>query len=236
MPRGTLIWAILLLLATVAFGVSPWLLPGFNGFEADQFPIPQDTPPDQPEGYAFAIWGVIYLWLVVHAVFGLLKRRNEPDWQASRPALTLSVAVGAAWLPVAVIAPLAATILIWIMLAGALKALATAPALDRWYARAPIGFYAGWLTAAASVALGFVLGGYGILSPLAAAYLSLALALIIGIGVLLALPDIAEYGLSLAWALVAVAVQNGTNAPAVTGIAAAGALMSVALAWRSSAR
>ena len=41
-----------------------------------------------PAGYAFAIWGVIYAWLVVSAVYGVIWRREAKDWEAMRPALT----------------------------------------------------------------------------------------------------------------------------------------------------
>ena len=40
------------------FAVSPLFTQGFNGFEPDQFPVPQDDPPVQPAGYAFSIWGL----------------------------------------------------------------------------------------------------------------------------------------------------------------------------------
>ena len=52
------------------FAASPFLSEGFNGFAPDQFPVPQDDPPVQPAGYAFSIWGVIYLWLIVGTGFG----------------------------------------------------------------------------------------------------------------------------------------------------------------------
>ncbi len=235
MSRGQ-VWAGLVLLTGLAFAVSPWLVPGFNGFEPDQFPVPQDNPPVQPAGYAFAIWGVIYVWLLVSAVFGLVSRADAPDWQDMRPALTVSLAVGATWLAVATQNPLGATVLIWVMLISALVALARAPRLDRWYARGPIALYAGWLTAASSVAVGFVLGGYDILPPQVAALVSLNLAIVIGFVTLFLIPNIAEYGVSLAWALVGVIVNNGADAPIVTAFAAGGALFALALGLRSALR
>lgn len=56
--------AVLTFVATLAFAGSPFLSSGFNGFAADQFPVPQIGAPIQPAGYAFSIWGVIYLWLI----------------------------------------------------------------------------------------------------------------------------------------------------------------------------
>ena len=66
--------ALLVLIATLAFAVSPVFVPGFGGYEPAQFPNPIEAPVVQPAGYAFSIWGVIYLWLLVSASFGLWKR------------------------------------------------------------------------------------------------------------------------------------------------------------------
>jgi|GEM_PF-5700137 len=65
------------LIATLAFVLSPLVTEPFSGFERDQFPIPQIDPPVQPAGYAFGIWGLIYLWLVVSAIYGAAARRDD---------------------------------------------------------------------------------------------------------------------------------------------------------------
>ena len=111
--------SLLTLLAALAFALSPLLSSGFNGFAPDQFPVPQTNPPVQPAGYAFAIWGLIYLWLIAGAIFGIWDRATDPDWEPMRPALIISLVIGAAWIPVAQISPIGATILIWAMLATA---------------------------------------------------------------------------------------------------------------------
>ena len=61
--------AILVLTAAIAFAVSPLMVPGFNGFEPGQFPVPQEDPPAQPAGWAFSIWLLIYVWLIAGAGF-----------------------------------------------------------------------------------------------------------------------------------------------------------------------
>ena len=63
--------AILSVVLCITFAGSTLVVPDFGGFDADQFPVPQDNPPVQPAGYAFAIWGVIYLWLIAGMAFGL---------------------------------------------------------------------------------------------------------------------------------------------------------------------
>ncbi len=217
------VWAVLAAVAAVAFAASPWLVPGFNGFEADQFPVPQDDPPVQPAGYAFAIWGLIYLWLIVGTVFGLVRRADDADWAAMRPPLVGSMVLGAAWLPVAKVSPVAATVMIWAMWGGAILSLFRVGDTDRWLQQAPVAIYAGWLTAAASVSIGFLLGGYGGLDQTIAALIALAIALGIALAAQYALHRAPEYGLTVIWALIAVIVANTQplNA-AVAGLALIG--------------
>ena len=133
----------------------------------------------QPAGYAFAIWGVIYLWLVAGSVFGLMKRRNDLGWQGMRAPLCVSLAIGTVWLPVAVHSALWAAVLIWFMLIPALVALSRAPASDKGWAVLPLGLYAGWLSAASCVALGLVTAGWGLLSQDIAAFAFVFLALVL---------------------------------------------------------
>lgn len=222
--------AILVALAALAFAVSPWLVPGFNGFEADQFPVPQVDPPVQPAGYAFAIWGLIYAWLVIGCAFGLVRRANDPDWAAMRPPLAVSLGVGALWLPVAQVSPALATLLIWVMLAGALRALFRVGDTDRWLQLTPVAIYAGWLTAASCVALGLMLAGYGLLGPTQSALAALGIALVIAVATQYALHRAPEYGLTVIWALVGVIVANTQplNA-AVAGLALLGIIVILGL-------
>ncbi|WP_425070741.1 hypothetical protein [Sagittula sp. S175] len=222
-PTKNRLWAYGLVLATAAFIGSYFVVPGFNGFEPTQFPKVIEEPPVQPSGYAFAIWGMIYVWLVIAAVFGALKRPEDPDWAAYRPWMVLSLGIGATWLPVASVSPLLAMALIFGMLAAALKAVFRLGVTDRWLQQAPVAIYAGWLTAAACVALGVLLGGYNILPPTPAALISLILALLIALTVQYRLHRAPEYGLTVIWALVGVIVQNtGPLNAAVVGLCVIG--------------
>src|SRR5690554_8215571 len=90
--------AIVVLVATLTFAFSPQMTSGFNGFTGDQFPVPQDNPPVQPAGYAFSIWDVIYLWLIIGAVYGLWRAADDPNWQVMRPALAISQNIGTFWI------------------------------------------------------------------------------------------------------------------------------------------
>jgi len=114
--------AIVLLLATLAFGVAPFVTPPFTGYDPGLFPIRIERPSIQPAGYAFSIWGVIYLWLIAHAVYGVWKRAENPAWDVVRIPLTVAVGVGAVWLSIAGVSPVWGTVTIWIMAAGAILA------------------------------------------------------------------------------------------------------------------
>lgn len=220
-----------LLVASIAFATAPFWSGGFAGFESDQFPVPQIDPPVQPAGYAFSIWGVIYLWLIGSAAYGFLRHSTTSDWSRYRWPLIVSLAVGATWLSVAQASPVWATVLIWLMLATALLALKNSPREAFWGARYSVELYAGWLTAASSVSIGLVGAGYGI-GPGAEgwALIALGIATCIAVAVLISTRPAPVYAFGVAWALVAVVVANASTAPYVATAAGAGCLLVVGLA------
>ncbi len=223
----------LLLLATLAFVASPFLVRNFAGYDPALFPVPVDRPLIQPAGYAFAIWSVIYLWLVVHAGFGLLARADDAGWDRPRWPLILSLGPGAFWLKVATVAPVAATVLIWAMLAAALVALAGLGRRERWLLRAPVALYAGWLTAASAVSLGVVLSGHGILPDRTAALAMLGLALVIAVAVQTRLTASPFYAAAFVWALAGIIVADYARDMTVAVAAGVGiAVVNAALLWR----
>lgn len=229
--------AAAVLLATLAFVVSPAFTDGFSGFDPELFPEPQRNPPVQPAGYAFGIWGLIYLWLLAHGTVGLVARRDDAGWDAARWPLIGSLVVGAGWIAVANASAVWATVMIWAMLAGAVLALMRAPrgdGLARWIGTAPLGIYAGWLTAASCVSIGLMLGGYGMTSPRVAALIALGVAVVLGLAVQLKLGRAPEYGLTLIWALVGVVIANTGQDALVAGAAGAGIAAAAAAVWKAA--
>ena len=213
----------LVLVAAIAFFVAPFVSPPFTGYNPAMFPVVIARPYIQPAGYAFSIWGLIYTWLAVHAVFGLVKRAEDVAWDMTRLPLAGSAAMGAVWLAIAGMAPVTATIVIWVMLGLAMLALLRAdPARDRWLLVAPIAIYTGWLTAAAAVSLGVILAGYGWLSNTASAFAMLALVLVIAVTVQTRKRGVLEYGATVIWALIGVIAANWGDARMVAYVAALG--------------
>ena len=200
--------ALLVLLAAVGFALSPLLSSGFSGFTPDQFPVPQNDPPVQPAGYAFAIWGAIYLWLIIGAAYGFWQAADDPDWQAMRGPLALSLLIGCFWIAAANASPLLATVMIVLMAAGAICALLLAGREAPWLQARPDALYAGWLTAATGVAVGVLLAGYGLLAAQTAALVCLIAVLLVALAIQSFRPDEWAYPLAVSWALVGVIVAN----------------------------
>lgn len=200
--------ALIVLLATLAFAVSPILSQNFAGYPPDLFPVPQDDPPVQPAGWAFSIWGLIYLWLIASAGFGLLRRADDPDWFASRLPLTASLVIGMFWLEVAGRGPVWATVMILAMLLFAVLAMLRAGRSDTVWLELPLGLYAGWLTAASGVSAGIVLSGYGLISAQSAAILGLAAVLAVAVAVQWRRPTAITYPAGVSWALIGVIANN----------------------------
>ena len=224
--------SILVLLAAVAFAVSPMLSNGFGGYRPDQFPIPQADPPIQPAGWAFSIWGLIFAWLVAGSAFGAWKRREDPDWQPMRPALLVSLALGAFWIETAHRTPIGATVLIVAMLVPALAAFLRAGRQDAVWQVRPVALYAGWLTAATGASFGLVLGGFGVMSEQAAAILCLLAVTGAALAVQAARPGEWAYPAGVIWALTGIFVAN--LSPANVPVLALSALAVLILGWRAA--
>lgn len=230
-PKRT---AFLALLLAMAFALSPLVVADFDGFDADQFPVPQNDPPVQPAGYAFAIWGIIYLWLIAGLGFGVLRRSEDAAWHAMRIPLCASLAIGTVWLAVAVRSPVWASILIWAMLLTALLALFRAPKIDIGWAALPVGLYAGWLSAASSVSLGLLTAGYGVLDASTAALVFVFLALVFSSAIQSTLRRAPTYGLAAIWALIGIVVHNINGDQTVAALAGGGAIALLVPTWKAA--
>ena len=227
--------APLTLLAALAFAAAPFVVGGFGGFTPAQFPVVAERWPVQPVGWAFSIWGVIYLWLVVSAGWGLWRARTKPDWQEMRGPLVVSLALAAAWIPVAQRQPVAAAVMLIFMAATATAAFLRAP--RGVFGAGPVGLYAGWVTAACGIAVGISLGGQGVMSGQAAAMLCLGAVIAAGLAVQWLRPDVPSYGFGVSWALMGVIIGNAPDgATSLLALCGFGLLALGAVVWRRRAR
>lgn len=197
---------IILLLLAVGFAVAPILTNGFGGFYPESFPVQVDRWPAQPVGWAFSIWGLIYLGLILAAAWALWRPGTMPGWARAAWPLGISLFVGVFWIEVALRSPPIATAMILVMAAAAIMAvLRVGPSWREW---GPVGLYAGWLTAASGVALSAVATGYGILPARTAAISLIICVLTAAVWVASARPRAWSYHAGVIWALFGVIVAN----------------------------
>lgn len=208
MIRHTPFLAIAVFVATVAFALSPLMTSDFAGYRPEQFPVVADFWPIQPAGWAFSIWGVIYIWLIAGAAWGGLNAPRDPEWGKMRAPLLISIGLGIFWIAAANAEPIVATIMIIVMAACAIAAMLRAGDEDRVWQVRPVALYAGWLTAATGVGTGVVLGGYGVVSAQAAALTMLVLVLVVALVVQSRRPAEWAYPAAIIWALSGVIAEN----------------------------
>jgi hypothetical protein len=186
-------------------------------------------------GYAFAIWGIIYLWLLVYAVRQALPWTGESllihrfGWPSVAALLAIGwwvVAAAFDWEVATIVLIFGAQAVLLIPLlanAGAIRALPRGSA-DRWMTVWPLAMLAGWLTVAAPLNLITVATGNDwlpeALSPTAWASLAIALVAVIALVVTRQLRTMA-YGIPIAWGLLGAFVAEQTRNPVLACVALA---------------
>ena len=206
-----------------------------------------------PAGYAFSIWGLIYAWSVAFAVYQALPaQRDHPRLRAARPWTAAAFLLTSAWLFAALGEQLWLTVAI---LAGLFLALAAAmrgmwrvggswTATELWLARAPLGVFWGWATAAMFANLAAALKYYGWFESLlwepGWTVALLAFATTLACWATLEMRGDVFYAAAVAWALVAIVVGNqgaGSSGLVATAAAVGGAtLAGVVFVGRRRAR
>jgi hypothetical protein len=190
------------------------------------------------EGYAFAIWGVIYLWLLVYAVRQALPQTGESllihrlGWPSAAALVGIGLWVVAAAFDqeaatvVLIFGSLGAILIPLLANAGAIRALPRADR-DRWMTVWPLTMLAGWLTVAAPLNLITVATGNGmlpaVLSPTAWAVLAVITVTAVALGVTLRLRTLA-YGLPIAWGFLGAFVAEQARNPLLAYAALAAAV------------
>lgn len=190
-------------------------------------------------GYAFAVWGLLYIGMLVFAVFHANARGDRSTlagliaWPAA-----LAFACCAAW-PVAASLQVAwATVVIILIGAVALNerfmGAAGADArgaerLDRWLVLWPLAALAGWLTVASALNIVSLIERYGWLAAVPTWAVSVAAVTVVsGVSLFVAhrTRSVAHPAL-VAWSLAAVAVAEAHEKEIVAGVCALGALICV---------
>ncbi len=214
-----------------------------------------------PAGYAFSIWGVIYLGLAAFAVYQALpSQRENPRFRSVGLLVVLNALLNCLWLvafqneffitSVLIILGMTFTAL-GINLGLRLGARETpqdealvkpVSAAETWIARVPFAIYFGWLTVAtiANVSVWLLADGWSGwgLSAQTWAEVMIVAGLLIGVFTFIRIRSYA-YLLVFVWAFAAIAAeqQGNDSVPMVAGAAVVGALivLIMALIWRPRA-
>ena len=218
---------LLVIVATVGMIVLNWLaaigiLGGIEtGAISDKYPTHIT-----PAGFAFAIWGLIYLGMLVFSLYQALPS-NAAKFRGLRRIYILSCVANGAWLYVwsqeMMVVSLGIIIVLLLTLAVInVKLRATETIAEYWLAKVPFGIYFGWVTAAAILNATVTLVSLGVdFSDTATKLTGAALILIaaaLGAFVRWKLKNY-FYPLAVAWALTAIAVKQSGQTLIVTACA-----------------
>ncbi|RSK49284.1 tryptophan-rich sensory protein [Hymenobacter rigui] len=202
--------------------------------------------PLTPAGYAFSIWGIIFLSLLVYAVWQLLpaQRRNPLPDAVARPLVLVNVLTGF-WLVVFAYELLPLSVVVML---GILAGLAVVYGRVRHFARRgeapawvnlPFGLYLGWISVALAVNATVALGTRWQVSEAKGVEIAIILVGIVAglaLNVTKRFRELA-YPAAVTWGLVGIwAARHGETSTMVLAwmaLAAAGvvAVMSLVLVW-----
>ncbi len=180
-----------------------------------------------PSGWAFAIWGPLFLGSAIFAIWQALPKQRD-NALLDRIAWPAAIALAAqgVWATYTQFANLTAVsaIIILVSLGGllvCLRTLAAQAALsagERWFAALALSALAAWLTAASIVNISATLAYYGIGGGFA---YPMAAAIMIGVGGVIAALAVVRsrgnpwYGLVFCWALLAIYFRGGQEASSI---------------------
>ncbi|MFD1142118.1 tryptophan-rich sensory protein [Larkinella insperata] len=193
-----------------------------------------------PAGFAFSIWGVIYLGLLGFAVYQALpSQRTNPRFRAIGPLVLLNGLFNSLWLPIFQNEWLFVSVL---FIAGLLYTLyginlglrlnvGQIPAAEKWLARVPFGLYFGWVTVATIANVCVWLqssgwNGWGISGPVWA-QIMIVVGLVIGLYVFSRIRSF-SYLTVFVWAYSAIAAGQQGNG-SVSFVAVFGAIVAAAV-------
>jgi translocator protein len=181
-----------------------------------------------PAGFAFAIWSVIYLGIIVFSVFQAMPMQRE-NFQKIRTPYLVSCLANCVWVYLWHHEMIVASVFAMLVLLASLIAInVNLSVKDSLIARIPFGIYFGWICVASSVNITICLSYLGFensrsTSILYACILIVAIT-IFGIIIRFKLPS-AAFAFTIAWSILAIAIKNGS----VTAISAVSAFSFMAL-------
>lgn len=201
-----------------------------------------------PAGYAFSLWGLIYVASLVFAAYqASLARRDDTVLAAVRAPTALAFLLSGLWIIAFqqewFLAAHAVLVALTAALAVAYARLARTGRPrsrgERWAVFAPLGLYLGWATVATVAGTATTLLAVGVetlwLPTELWAMLVVAVAGLLAVSITLGGPPEPGFPLAVAWALAAIAVEQGlvradlATTPDRLGVAAVAGLAAIAV-------
>lgn len=232
---------IVAVVATIAVNALANILPingQMTGAISDKYPVLFT-----PAGYVFAIWSLIYLGLVVFAVWQALPaQRDNPRLDAIRVPFLVGSLANIVWIffwhyeRIAVTELLMLVLLLSLILSYARLGIGKVEVsrAERWFAHHPFSLYLGWITIATianTTVLLYDLDWNGEpLSPALWTALIIAVAALIAGWLSFSRGDVV-YGGVVVWALVGIIIKQG-DVPLITVAAGLAALVVAVAALR----
>lgn len=180
-----------------------------------------NNSPVTPAGYAFAIWGLIYLAALALAIYQLVPgQRGRPVHRRTGWLLVTAFSASAVWVPVFGSGAVWVSQLVILVLVGALagavhRLTRSGPAEstgERLLLRLPVTIYLGWATLAAVAGFGTTFRSLGM--PERAGWVTalclvlIGAAAVVSVGVVWHETAVAGFAFTACWALLAVAVAT----------------------------
>lgn len=161
-----------------------------------------------PAGYAFSIWALIYLGIILFSIFQAMPAQAD-NFKKVRGFYILSCVANCTWIFLwhnqLIVASVGAML---VLLASLVAINFNLDKEDSAVARVPFGMYFGWITAASIVNIAVCVTYLGVEISISTACIAIAFAAALGVFFRLKLPNFA-YGLTITWAIVAIAVKHG---------------------------
>jgi translocator protein len=175
-----------------------------------------------PAGYAFSIWGIIYVGIIAFAVFQAMPMQLENLRKIRTPYL-VSCLANCVWIYLWHHELMVASVFAMLVLLASMIAInVNLSVKDSLIARIPFGIYFGWICVAtiANITICFSYLGMETTKPTAILLtcILILVATILGIIMRFKLPN-AAFAVTIAWAILAIAIKNGS----VTAISAVSA-------------
>jgi hypothetical protein len=187
-----------------------------------------------PAGYAFAIWGIIYLALVAQAIYlvwAAFSKAIDSDFISQMgPYLIMTNCLNAAWLwfwltentGLSVVVMLAMLFALIILILNLRMNLPSQRKTGNWLVRFPISIYAGWITVATVANISAYLAkinwaGWGI-SEVTWAIVMITIAALVNIFIVFS-RNLIAFPLVGVWALVAISVRHAGSENILQGAA-----------------